>query len=834
MDDFEFEENSDLKKFIISNDQLKFEEVIGLGGFGEVSIGYFIPTGQKVAIKKLHFIENNKRTMQLYKREVISHATLRNRFLVPFIGFTDKSPFCIVTKYMANGSLYKVIHCNDGKINLTPTQLTIIAYGISVGMEYLHSRNVIHRDLKTQNVLLDDEFMPVIADFGSSRKIDTVQAMTGLFGTTNYMAPEFIHGEEYDEKVDVYSFGFILWELITKEIPFDGLETAQVIYLVVIQNTRPQIPENTPPNLAKLIECCWSQNPKERPSFQKIISLFENGTVEFPQCDRNIFNSMLNSLALAAQLKLARRHSNANLLSNYPVEDDITNIQMSRDNRNFKSVASLYQNRNYTHNLTQKANEYLYALNTNNSKKIIQTLDFFENLVNDPNIMTLNVWPQFLIFLCSDQPPELIKRAETLCLRFAKTYEVLKGIAQVADLEQFVKPTTLDIFLYVINYLQNAIDINSIVKHLFELFKNETCSKKAITLVCKIVKNSPSPLTTKSILTKFKEGALKYINTNGGNLIVRTLVFYDCIQDDVISAYGKSKIPENAVAAYQALYATRKNPTLFTLENILSHITCDDEDLRNEAFEYIRRFANNASNGPLCQLITALFESAIKYDSEKATLLLVRIASNPQTSVYIFKAGKVDQWLSVKPKMAINMLKLFIALINSDSRVREFLFQQPNLATFFANIIRTNDCDSIVAACWAISKNMMTLEFATALVDSGFLPMLCDLLNLDKNEDPKRYVHFLNIFTMIAQHVYHEKFNQVGETLLKMISNKSPISYYCIISLAAICAYVETHATILNLNIVAVLNRYSDNGESKKYKQKIYDNLKKGGLLQNI
>lgn len=834
MDDFEFEEYPDVKKFVISIDQLKFEEVIGLGGFGEVSIGYFLPTGIKVAIKKLHFLENNKRNMQLYQREVLTHATLRHRFLVPFIGFTNKPPFCIVTKYMENGSLYKILHCEDGKTKLTPTQLTMIAYGISVGMQYLHSHNIIHRDLKTQNVLLDEQYMPIIADFGSSRKLDSVQAMTGLFGTTNYMAPEFIHGEEYDEKVDVYSFGLILWELFTKCVPFDGLESAQVIFLVFIQQTRPPIPENTPQPLAKLIECCWAQNPKDRPPFQKIIPLFENGTVEFPHTDRAKFNGMISQFSLSQQLKLSRRHSNANLLSNFPMEDDIANIQMSRESRNFRSVASLHTNRNFSHNLTQKANEYLYALNSNNTRKIMQALDFFENLVSNPNIITINVWPQFLIFLCSEQPVEFVKRGESLCIQFAKVYEVLKGIAQVADLEQYVKPNTLDIFLYVINYLQSIVDINSIVKHLFELFKNQECSKKAITLVCKVIQNSPSPLTTKTILTKFRDGALKYVNTNGGNLIVLTLIFYDCIPNVVISAYAQSKIPENAVAAYQALFVTRGNPALFTLDNILSHITSNDENLRNQALEYVRRLAENASNGPLSKLIVALFESAIKYESEKATLLLVRIACNPQTSSYIFKAGNVDQWLNTKPKIAVNMLKLFIASINTDNRYKKYLFQQPNLATFFANILKANDDDATVAACWAISKNMMTLEFATALVDSGFLPMLCDLINLDKSEDPKRYVHFLNVFTMIAQYVYHEKFIKVSETLLKMISDNSPISYYCIISLAAISIYVQIHQTILDKNVSAVLTRYIDNGDSKKYKQKILDNLRKGGLLNNI
>ncbi|OHS98450.1 Serine/threonine-protein kinase HT1 [Tritrichomonas foetus] len=353
----------DKTKYVLTLDKLKFEGVIGNGAFGEVSIGIHQPTGLKVAIKKLHSIDDNQRNKELYQREVDCLANLKHRFLLPFVGYTEVPPYCIVTKYIPNGSLYNALHSNT--INLDPTDLTLIAYGISAGMQYLHSHKIIHRDLKTQNVLIDENNLPVIADFGSSRKQETSRAMTGLFGTTHYMAPEFIQGEEYNEKVDVYSFGLILWEMLTKKVPFSGLESAQVIYTVVIQQSRPPIPSKTPPNLAKLIECCWSPNANERPSFERITPLFENGTVEFPDCDRQKFNNVYNTFS--PQLKLTRRHSNSNLLLNMPMDEIVNNIRMSRDDRNIKSFTNLLP-QSYSSNLIQKANELLFSLNESYSK----------------------------------------------------------------------------------------------------------------------------------------------------------------------------------------------------------------------------------------------------------------------------------------------------------------------------------------------------------------------------------------------------------------------------------------------------------------------------------
>ena len=813
------QQDFDMTKFLITHDQLVFEKRIGSGAFGEVSVGIFKPTGAKVAIKKFHMVEDNKRSRELYCREVKCLAMYKHRFLLPFIGYTDTQPFCIVTKYIANGSLYNALH--NKSVELNSTDLTLIAYGISSAMQYLHSNTIIHRDLKTQNVLIDEHKFPVIADFGSSRKIQG-EAMTGSVGTLNYMAPEFFQGEDYNEKVDVYSFGLILWEMLTKEVPFDNMEYFQIIYQVVIQQSRPMIPKKTPPNLAKLIESCWSLNPSERPSFEQITPLFESGIVEFPDCDRQRFNVVLSSFS--SQQKFVRRHSNSNLLLS---NESMNNIPMFREERTIRSSTVLIPQS--LENICQRANEFLYALNTNNANRIRQAFEFFENLVDDPNILAITVWPQFLLFLCSDHPSELMKRGESLCLRFAKNYGVLEGVSQVADLAQFVKPNTLDLFLYIINFLPGVVD-KSIVKKLFELFSNQSCSKKAITLVCKILKNSQHPTITESILKKFKRDVLKYVNVPGSDLIIKTLVFYKLIQPEAISAFSESAIEDNVIAAYQSLFSIKGPPELFSLSNILSHVTSSNEQLRNEGLEFIRRYADNADGEPLFRLTLALFEAAIKYESEKAALLLVRIAENPEKCIYIFKVGLVDTWFQVKPNIAVNLLKLYIASILSDDRANKFMIQHPHVSTFFANILRSKNEDASVAACWALTKSGISKNLAKSLLNSEFVSMLCDIMSNGLEMNPDRYIHLLACLNLISQHVYHEKYNDVSKVIMKMIENKISIAHYCIATLASLSQYNGVFNTFVDENIVAILNGYTDNGESKKYQRTIFSNLKKYGM----
>lgn len=138
-------------------------------------------------------------------------------------------------------------------------------------MQYLHgfSTPVLHRDLKSLNVLLDVNLTPKIADFGWTRIM--AEKMTLKVGTFQWMAPEVIKTKSYTEKADIYSFGIILWELASREPPYKQLSGIQVSIEVVEKKLRPPVSPDWPKPFSNLMERCWGEDPSSRPTFKEIL-----------------------------------------------------------------------------------------------------------------------------------------------------------------------------------------------------------------------------------------------------------------------------------------------------------------------------------------------------------------------------------------------------------------------------------------------------------------------------------------------------------------------------------------------------------------------------------
>nr|XP_017218507.1 PREDICTED: serine/threonine-protein kinase EDR1-like [Daucus carota subsp. sativus] len=149
-----------------------------------------------------------------------------------------------------------------------------MALDIARGVNYLHhcSPPIVHRDLKSSNLLVDKNWTVKVGDFGLSRlKHETFLTTKTGKGTPQWMAPEVLRNEPSDEKSDVYSYGVILWEIATEKIPWDNLNSMQVIGAVGFMNHRLEIPKEVDPQFASIIESCWHSEPRSRPSFQELL-----------------------------------------------------------------------------------------------------------------------------------------------------------------------------------------------------------------------------------------------------------------------------------------------------------------------------------------------------------------------------------------------------------------------------------------------------------------------------------------------------------------------------------------------------------------------------------
>jgi tRNA A-37 threonylcarbamoyl transferase component Bud32 len=274
-----------LKPYLVSESDFEFGPRLGRGAFAEVFEATDLRTGKTVAVKRFITTILEGSDLTRYIREVSILAICRRRFLVSIHGCTIRPPFLIATDYVSKGTLYSALRHRHG-IDLSATQKTMIAYGIAKGMAYLHSVGIVHRDLKSANVLLDDSLLPCICDFGLARGFSDVGEgpMTQGVGTAHWMAPELFLRGGYSNKVDVYAYGILLWEMLTEETPFQGQTGIQIALAVSHFKQRPPIPAGAPEPLGNLIEACWGTEPDGRPTFAEIVEGFEKEKIVFGGC----------------------------------------------------------------------------------------------------------------------------------------------------------------------------------------------------------------------------------------------------------------------------------------------------------------------------------------------------------------------------------------------------------------------------------------------------------------------------------------------------------------------------------------------------------------------
>ncbi|CAK64142.1 unnamed protein product (macronuclear) [Paramecium tetraurelia] len=271
------------ERVLIVFHELIIGQVIGEGGYGVVHKGKWL--GQDVAIKsygKRKSQGNLKYKLQMadFLKEVEVISNLRHPNIVLYMGVCiRKQNYYLITEYLEEGSLFD--HLHKKKTHIDQKALMQIVEDIALGMNYLHGRKVMHCDLKSSNVLIDQNWNVKLCDFGLSRinkKIDHKVNKGARIGTPNWMAPEIMRGEPYQEKADVYSFGMILWEIITQQIPYEGLSQTQIIGTVGYGQDQVLIPSNSNPSiLLQLAKKCLKKSPHERPTFADIVNEIQMG-----------------------------------------------------------------------------------------------------------------------------------------------------------------------------------------------------------------------------------------------------------------------------------------------------------------------------------------------------------------------------------------------------------------------------------------------------------------------------------------------------------------------------------------------------------------------------
>eukprot|EP01089_Gocevia_fonbrunei_P017174 TRINITY_DN5492_c0_g1_i1.p1 TRINITY_DN5492_c0_g1~~TRINITY_DN5492_c0_g1_i1.p1 ORF type:complete len:403 (+),score=62.26 TRINITY_DN5492_c0_g1_i1:86-1294(+) len=247
--------------------EINVSKEIARGSFGVVYQGSF--RGTDIAVKKLIVQNLDAKQMQDFADEVSMLKKLHHPNVVLLIGVCSQQPnLALVTELLA-GSMWNLLHDQNQRMDFK-LQHSLIA-DTARGMNYLHlfKPPVVHRDLKSPNLLVDKNFNVKIADFGLARV--KAQMMTGNLGTCQYMAPEVIQSASYTEKADVYSFGVVIWEVLSRQAPYQGMQPMQIAYTVIHQQNRPPIAPHWPRELVAIMTDCWAPEPSARPTFSVIL-----------------------------------------------------------------------------------------------------------------------------------------------------------------------------------------------------------------------------------------------------------------------------------------------------------------------------------------------------------------------------------------------------------------------------------------------------------------------------------------------------------------------------------------------------------------------------------
>jgi len=262
-------------------------DAVGKGSFGTVYKGTYHDS--PVAIKEMN-IEDSE-AMEAFSHEVWMSASLNHPALVNLIGFSW-SPLCLVLEFISHGDLHDFLQSTEER--LTWKQRIKMALDVASAIEYLHTRDpiIIHRDLKTPNCLIagfsPDDVMVKVTDLGEA--VLLAESYTGRDNLQNpiWMAPEILRNESYDHMSDIYSFGIVLWEIVAQKFPFAEFPVFKSPFVTLLEDAivdglRPTIPQYCPPAISTLIQNCWQNNSRNRPSAVEIVNRLNEVILQWEQ-----------------------------------------------------------------------------------------------------------------------------------------------------------------------------------------------------------------------------------------------------------------------------------------------------------------------------------------------------------------------------------------------------------------------------------------------------------------------------------------------------------------------------------------------------------------------
>ena len=275
----------------VDDNEVDLKRMIGQGSFGDVWTAQYRDQIVAVKILKIKADDCTDQQLQEYKDESDLLRSIFHANIVRFIGTgktVDNKPF-IVLEYMERGSVRNELDSNYSNKPMEYELQVKYALDAAKGMRHLHRINRMHRDLKCDNLLINEKGIVKVADMGCTKMAPKITSSdeggagvrgSRAVGTSLFRAPEMLRGEKYSVSVDVYSYGIALWEIMTAKYPYfekfaQGLMMADIVDQIARSDARPEFSAVCMEELKQMAKSCWNGNPDQRPTFEEIVPKLE-------------------------------------------------------------------------------------------------------------------------------------------------------------------------------------------------------------------------------------------------------------------------------------------------------------------------------------------------------------------------------------------------------------------------------------------------------------------------------------------------------------------------------------------------------------------------------
>lgn len=817
MSDDTFNVSPTLRNFILKPTDFKIGKLIGQGNSGNVYLATHLHTGKKCSYKEL-FMERLKGKEKIhFSREIEILVKCDNMFVLKFYGWTSEYPYSIITEYIPNGSLFNALKHQPDSPNLSPTNKTLIAIGIANGMMSLHNVGIIHRDLKSLNVLLDENLLPKICDFGLSRFTqDEHNAMSIEIGTPCWMAPEIFESRNYTNKVDVYSFGIVMWEMLTESVPFKGLNAIQVAIKITKENERPEIPPNTPKSLRSLIKKCWDRDPNKRPTFSQIYRFLLRKAAFYPGTDLNAIDKLVAEIK---NQEFKRSKKSNSRISDLKSKEMINTIAM-KTNSNLKDIKEDPNNARSPFTKTLSPNSadfrseftdclnYLTKETYSKFNKMLIDLFAFKNINEGSLILILRE----LLKLVSNQ---------RYLTRFVND-QIYKKIPLDARKLSYL---SLEILLQVTLQHPEIIDL-SFMKYLNPVFS--IYPQRILRII--------SPLFSQYSKNQRKFDVPDFLIQNpkpfilySGAEYLRTL-FFLCSN---YPAFFRSRIEyiinilctaifshdtQTVIADYSFICYIFDERITLPISVVTNHLINDD--IRNYALSYLIRKSH-------IELTTSLVLTLLRVSplSKLAFQLLCKYLTG-STSTRQYLIENFPNWME-DDRTPIKISISIALIIEADIKLRKYMANSPQFLSLFKRIIKSYNPALYAIGCQMITKSMPNTKFIEKLIKSNFFSKFFE--NLKKFDDQQELLVIHDAIEMIDQ---CSKTTFIPDFLIyipKMILLILDPNYsvYALSALFSLSNYSRASNAMKKSNIEDILKKIQKNENNQIFIDKIVQNINK-------